>query len=57
MQMLTDSIVPPMRDSALTFFLLRLATARHVGELVLQSRKFGHGPQMAPGDPTPERES
>ena len=39
-----------MRDADLTCFRLRVATARHVGELVLPSREVGHGPQMAPGE-------
>jgi hypothetical protein len=38
---LTKSIVPPMRDAALTWF----------GELVPQSREVGHGPQMAAHEP------
>jgi len=47
---LTESIVPSMRDTALTCFRLRLATARHVGVLVPLLREVGHGPQMAPGE-------
>ena len=44
---LTESIVPPMRDAALTYFRLRLATARHVGELGYAVR---HGPQIVQGE-------
>ena len=53
----TESIVPPLRDATLTCFPLRLATARHVGELVPLLREVGHGPQLAPGEPASERES
>ena len=48
--LLTESIVPQMRYTALTCFRLRLATARNVGELVPLLREVGHGPQMAPGE-------
>ena len=47
---LTKSIVPPMRDAALTCFRLRVATARHVGDLVSESRDVGQGPHLAPGE-------
>jgi hypothetical protein len=46
---LTESIVPPMRDAALTCFRLRLATARHVGELVPLLREVGQVPHLASG--------